>query len=95
MKKTDDGSSVKFVNTLDFRVAGVTYEIAKEGHALFLVKVLGPYDASFTFKDRYSSLSDFQEKIKKQLEIPKDKLPAFPAKKYFGATDPEFLKTRC
>ena len=66
MRKTNEGcQSIKFVNTLDFRVAGVTHEIAKEGHALFLVKFFGPYDISFTFKDRYSSLNDFQEKIKK------------------------------
>jgi len=70
--------------------------MTKDGHALFLVKLFGPYDIPFSFADRYSSMLQFQDKVKTQLSIPADGLPAaFPAKKFFGATDPAFLRKRC
>lgn len=93
-EKSSVADSVKFVNKIDLRVASITPRQAKEGHIVFDIKLYGPYDIPFTFTDRFSSISDFQQKVTSQLGVAPDKLPAFPSKKFFGATDPVFLQKR-
>ena len=54
-----DRNTTKVVNAVDFKVQVVNYEVSREGHAIYVIKVIGPQDISFHLKDRYSSMRDF------------------------------------
>lgn len=80
----------------DLRVQIVKYELVNVNgtqHATYLIKVVGPRDISFHIKDRYSSLRDFQDMIKRNIDS-KDGTPSFPKKKFFNNLDEAFLEQR-
>ena len=54
-----DRNTTKVVNAVDLKVQVVNYEVSREGHAVYVIKVIGPQDISFHLKDRYSSMRDF------------------------------------
>jgi hypothetical protein len=73
---------IKFVNT-------------DQGYTEYLIKVMAPGGFSFHFKDRYSSMRNFQSIIKKSFPVNVfNQLPKFPPKKAFGAKSEEFLQQR-
>ena len=37
-----DRNTTKVVNAVDFKVQVVNYEVSREGHALYVIKVIGP-----------------------------------------------------
>ena len=78
------------VNAVDFKVTVVQHEVTREGHANYIIKVVGPRDISFHLKDRYSSLREFQSMVKRQIGSA-DGTPSFPKKKYIGNMEPAFL----
>jgi PX domain len=56
--------------------------------------VIAPGNFSFTFRDRYSSMHNFQSLLKKSLPLSVfNQLPKFPKKKAFGVT-PAFITER-
>ncbi|CAD8147408.1 unnamed protein product [Paramecium pentaurelia] len=46
---------------------------------------------SWSFEERYKNLNNLHTQLSSEL---KQQLPQFPAKKFFGNTDPEFISTR-
>ncbi|CAD8052756.1 unnamed protein product [Paramecium primaurelia] len=46
---------------------------------------------SWSFEERYKNLNNLHTQLSSEL---KQQLPSFPAKKFFGNTDPEFISTR-
>lgn len=70
---------------LDFRV--------DDGHADYLIKVVGPLGMFFHIRDRYSSMANFQSTTRRNVQNAQT-LPQFPGKKYFGNTAQQFLRQR-
>ena len=88
-----DNKPNNIVNAVDFNVSVVKHQVTREGHAEYIIKVIGPRDISFHLKDRYSSIREFQSMVKKQIGSA-DGTPNFPKKKYIGNMEPAFLETR-
>ena len=66
-----------------FKVTAASYDLTEDGVANYVLHVVGPKDISFTLKDRYSSIREFQSIVKKYISKA-DVTPTFPNKKYFG-----------
>ena len=66
----------------------------KGDHINYQIKLICIEDSNINveFLERYSSLKDFHENLKK--EATSLNLPKFPPKKYFGNTDEKFLNQR-
>ena len=60
-----DNKPNNIVNAVDFNVSVVKHQVTREGHAEYIIKVIGPRDISFHLKDRYSSIREFQSMVKK------------------------------
>ena len=54
-----DNKPNNIVNAVDFNVSVVKHQVTREGHAEYIIKVIGPRDISFHLKDRYSSIREF------------------------------------
>jgi hypothetical protein len=66
-----------------------------QGYIVYLVKVIAPGGHSFHFKDRYSSMRNFQSLLRKSLSVAAiNQLPKFPPKKTFGSKDEDFVNQR-
>ena len=79
------------LNAVSYKATVVKYEITRQGHAEYIIKVVGPSDISFHLRDRYSSLREFQSMIKRNIGST-DGCPSFPKKKYIGNMEPAFLQ---
>ena len=67
----------------------------EQGYVVYLVKVIAPGGHSFHFKDRYSSMRNFQSLLKKSLSLAViNQLPNFPPKKAFGSKAENFVSQR-
>jgi hypothetical protein len=65
----------------------------KDGHANYQAKVMPSSSETFHIEDRYSSMRDFWNKLKK--DAPNNRqVPDFPPKKWFGNTKPDFVNSR-
>ena len=76
-----------------YRIGFKNYEIFS-GHVEYIVTLICETDDSINveFKDRYSSLKDLHEALKK--EANSINFPKFPPKKLFGNLDEKFLNER-
>ena len=90
----ENKSTTKIVNTVDLQVHVMKYEIERQGNFVnYIIRVVGPRDIQFHLKDRYSSMRDFQVRVKRSIGGA-DGTPIFPRKKWFGNTNPAFLERR-
>ena len=55
----EKSGTTNIVNAVDFKVQVVNFEMAREGYAVYILKIVGPRDISFHLRDRYSSLREF------------------------------------
>ena len=58
-KPTNDSSAI------DLTISDVQYQITQEGHVDYIFQVNGPRSISFQIKDRYNSILDFKNAVKK------------------------------
>ena len=80
------------INPVDFKVTVVGFEVVNNV-AIYTIRVDGPREISFHLKDRYSSLREFQARVKRQIGSTEG-TPNFPKKKYIGNLEPAFLQQR-
>ena len=52
-----------------YQVQFIKHEITEAGYVEYLVKIIAPGGFSFHFKDRYSSMHNFQSLLKKSLPV--------------------------
>jgi hypothetical protein len=77
---------------IKFTVQFISFRV-DDGHADYLIKVLGPLGISFHIRDRYSRMASFNSDLRRGVQNA-GTLPPFPAKKYFGNTAQQFLRQR-
>lgn len=66
---------------------------AKQGdHVEYLIRLSNMEDISIEFLERYSSLMNLHENLKR--ETSSQSFPRFPPKKFFGSTDERFINQR-
>jgi len=81
------------LNPVDYKVTVVKYELTPQNYAQYTIKIVCPRDISFLIRDRYSSLREFQQMVKRHIGN-SDGMPSFPKKRLFGNTDAAFLQLR-
>ena len=71
----------------------VNFEVTSDNFVNYIIKVVGSGDITFHIKDRYSSIRNFQEMVKRNIVSPVV-MPNFPQKKLWGNMEPSFLMQR-
>jgi len=77
-----------------YRVSVVKHDIINNEYANYLIKIwVETTNIVFHIRDRYSGIRQWQEQVKNDLEN-QDAVPNYPAKKWFGNLEPQFLRQR-
>ena len=86
MEKNSDIQDVKY------RVSVVKHDIVNNEYANYLIKIwVETTNIVFHIRDRYSGIRQWQDAVRNDLENI-DAIPNYPAKKWFGNLDPQFLR---